>query len=106
LKEELENFNRLIRMYKAKEEDGVYNFGKIALKDWEKIHKAWKGMFGGGNWFCLHEWGVSDDLPPRGIKAAVTYPNGVIVKKEIIYDRVRKCAKCGRIEGVDWKYDF
>ena len=101
-----EKFAGLAKTYKAKEEDGIYDFGKITIEDWEKIYKAWKSMFGGGSRFCLHEWGESDDLPPRGIKAIVIYPNGVRVGKAIVYDWVRKCAKCGRIEGEEWPYDF
>ena len=101
-----ESFNGLVEKFGAIEEDGVYDFGRITSKDWERIRKAWQNMFGGGSWFCVHEWGESDDLPPRGIMAVVVYPNGVKVKKAIIYDWVRKCAKCGKIEGEEWSWDF
>jgi len=94
-------FEVLIEKFRAKEEDGVYNFGKISIKDWRKIYKTWRSMFEGGSWFCIHEWGVSDDLPPRGIKAVVVYPNGVRTVKSKVYDWVEKCGKCGKVKGEE-----
>jgi len=98
-------FMILIERFKARNEGGVYSFGKVTIEDWKRIYNTWKSMFGGGSLFCIHEWGEADDLPPRGIEAIVVYPNGVRVKKSKIYDWVVKCGKCGKVKGEEWSIE-
>jgi len=79
--------------------------GEVTREEWGKIVRDWESKFGGGSFWCWHEYGEMENPLTEAIAATVVYPNGV--KKKMYKskgDRVKKCGLCGKIKGESIDY--